>query len=203
MGNIINNLNENELELLKRICIDFVNNCGVLSDDVISEIQFIENVDLLEKIKDMENLKNTVLEMVENGILELVDENGEEFTLEEIQEYLDGFPSDDIECDCEDCETETDIEKMLEVEATTMALNIEKERQERLMDFDILGEEVNSNLSKEALELSNAYILMVKNLIKNGISEGDSLAIANSFVANKLDKSIREIDTINNRNNMI
>ena len=117
MENIINKLNETELELLIKVCEDYVNNMGSLSDEVIEELS--EEEDRLERLHDMSDLN-----------------------------------------------TESDV-------------------------------------VKEALEIANSYAVIVKTLVNQGINYSDAIILGNTYVSSKIEKEIREIDSIALKNNMV
>ena len=92
MENIIEKLNETELELLIKVCEDYVNNMGSLSDEVIEELSEVDSENLIDIVSDGETLKTIIANFVENGIIEVIDENGEPFTSDEVLELLEGIP---------------------------------------------------------------------------------------------------------------
>ena len=187
MENIINKLNETELELLIEVCEDYVNNMGSLSDEVIEELGEVDSENLIDIVSDRETLKDIIVNFVENGIIEVIDENGEPFTSDEVLEY-------------HECEVD-EAQKMLDLKLSSLALSEEEDRLERLHDMSDLNTE--SDIVKEALEMANSYAVIVKTLVNQGISEKDAIILGNTYVSSKIDKEIREIDSVALKNNMV
>ena len=198
MENIINKLNETELELLIRVCEDYVNNMGSLSDEVIEELSEVDSENLIDIVSDGETLKTIIANFVETGIIEVIDENGEPFTSDEVLELLDGIP--DSEEEYHECEVD-EAQKMLDLKLSSLALSEEEDRLERLHDMSDLNTE--SDVVKEALEMANSYAVIVKTLVNQGISEKDAIILGNTYVSSKIDKEIREIDSVALKNNMV
>ena len=198
MENIINKLNETELELLIKVCEDYVNNMGSLSDEVIEELSEVDSENLIDIVSDGETLKAIIANFVETGIIEVIDENGEPFTSDEVLELLDGIP--DSEEEYHECEVD-EAQKMLDLKLSSLALSEEEDRLERLHDMS--GLDTNSEVVKEALELANSYAVIVKTLVNQGISEKDAIILGNTYVSSKIDKEIREIDSVALKNNMV
>ena len=198
MENIINKLNETELELLIKVCEDYVNNMGSLSDEVIEELGEVDSENLIDIVSDGETLKAIITNFVENGIIEVIDENGEPFTSDEVLELLEGIP--DSEEEYHECEVD-EAQKMLDLKLSSLALSEEEDRLERLHDMSDLNTE--SDVVKEALEMANSYAVIVKTLVNQGISEKDAIILGNTYVSSKIDKEIREIDSIALKNNMV
>ena len=198
MENIINKLNETELELLIKVCEDYVNNMGSLSDEVIEELGEVDSENLIDIVSDRETLKDIIVNFVENGIIEVIDENGEPFTSDEVLELLEGIP--DSEEEYHECEVD-EAQKMLDLKLSSVALSEEEDRLERLHDMSDLNTE--SDVVKEALEMANSYAVIVKTLVNQGISEKDAIILGNTYVSSKIDKEIREIDSIALKNNMV
>ena len=198
MENIINKLNETELELLIEVCEDYVNNMGSLSDEVIEELGEVDSENLIDIVSDGETLKTIIANFVENGIIEVIDENGEPFTSDEVLELLEGIP--DSEEEYHECEVD-EAQKMLDLKLSSLALSEEEDRLERLHDMSDLNTE--SDVAKEALEMANSYAVIVKTLVNQGISEKDAIILGNTYVSSKIDKEIREIDSVALKNNMV
>ena len=198
MENIINKLNETELELLIKVCEDYVNNMGSLSDEVIEELGKVDSENLIDIVSDRETLKDIIANFIENGIIEVIDENGEPFTSDEVLELLEGIP--DSEEEYHECEVD-EAQKMLDLKLSSLALSEEEDRLERLHDMSDLNTE--SDVVKEALEMANSYAVIVKTLVNQGISEKDAIILGNTYVSSKIDKEIREIDSITLKNNMV
>ena len=198
MENIINKLNETELELLIKVCEDYVNNMGSLSDEVIEELGEVDSENLIDIVSDGETLKTIIANFVENGIIEVIDENGEPFTSDEVLELLEGIP--DSEEEYHECEVD-EAQKMLDLKLSSLALSEEEDRLERLHNMSDLNTE--SDVVKEALEMANSYAVIVKTLVNQGISEKDAIILGNTYVSSKIDKEIREIDSIALKNNMV
>ena len=198
MENIIEKLNETELELLIKVCEDYVNNMGSLSDEVIEELGEVDSENLIDIVSDRETLKAIIANFIENGIIEVIDENGEPFTSDEVLELLDGIP--DSEEEYHECEVD-EAQKMLDLKLSSLALSEEEDRLERLHDMSDLNTE--SDVVKEALEMANSYAVIVKTLVNQGISEKDAIILGNTYVSSKIDKEIREIDSVALKNNMV
>ena len=198
MENIIEKLNETELELLIKVCEDYVNNMGSLSDEVIEELSEVDSENLIDIVSDGETLKTIIANFVENGIIEVIDENGEPFTSDEVLELLEGIP--DSEEGCHECEVD-EAQKMLDLKLSSLALSEEEDRLERLHDMSDLNTE--SDVVKEALEMANSYAVIVKTLVNQGINYSDAIVVSNSYLSTKLEKEIREIDTVSLKNNMV
>ena len=198
MENIINKLNETELELLIKVCEDYVNNMGSLSDEVIEELGEVDSENLIDIVSDRETLKTIIANFVENGIIEVMDENGEPFTSDEVLELLEGIP--DSEEEYHECEVD-EAQKMLDLKLSSLALSEEEDRLERLHDMSDLNTE--SDVVKEALEMANSYAVIVKTLVNQGISEKDAIILGNTYVSSKIEKEVREIDSIALKNNMV
>ena len=198
MENIIEKLNETELELLIKVCEDYVNNMGSLSDEVIEELGEVDSENLIDIVSDRETLKDIITNFVETGIIEVIDENGEPFTSNEVLELLDGIP--DSEEEYHECEVD-EAQKMLDLKLSSLALSEEEDRLERLHDMSDL--DTNSEVVKEALELANSYAVIVKTLVNQGISEKDAIILGNTYVSSKIDKEIREIEAVTFKNNMV
>ena len=198
MENIINKLNETELELLIKVCEDYVNNMGSLSDEVIEELGEVDSENLIDIVSDGETLKTIIANFVENGMIEVMDENGEPFTSDEVLELLEGIP--DSEEEYHECEVD-EAQKMLDLKLSSLALSEEEDRLERLHDMSDLNTE--SDVVKEALEMANSYAVIVKTLVNQGISEKDAIILGNTYVSSKIDKEIREIDSVALKNNMV
>ena len=198
MENIIEKLNEKELELLIEVCEDYVNNMGSLSDEVIEELGEVDSENLIDIVSDGETLKTIIANFVENGIIEVIDENGEPFTSDEVLELLEGIP--DSEEEYHECEVD-EAQKMLDLKLSSLALSEEEDRLERLHDMSDLNTE--SDVVKEALEMANSYAVIVKTLVNQGISEKDAIILGNTYVSSKIDKEIREIDSVALKNNMV
>ena len=198
MENVIEKLNEKELELLIKVCEDYVNNMGSLSDEVIEELGEVDSENLIDIVSDGETLKTIIANFVENGIIEVIDENGEPFTSDEVLELLEGIP--DSEEEYHECEVD-EAQKMLDLKLSSLALSEEEDRLERLHDMSDLNTE--SDVVKEALEMANSYAVIVKTLVNQGISEKDAIILGNTYVSSKIDKEIREIDSIALKNNMV
>ena len=197
MENIIEKLNEKELELLIKVCEDYVNNMGSLSDEVIEELSEVDSENLIDIVSDGETLKTIIANFVENGIIEVIDENGEPFTSDEVLELLDGIP--DSEEEYHECEVD-EAQKMLDLKLSSLALSEEEDRLERLHDMSDLNTE--SDVVKEALEMANSYAVIVKTLVNQGINYSDAIILGNTFISSKIDKEIREIDSVTLKNNM-
>ena len=198
MENIIEKLNEKELELLIKVCEDYVNNMGSLSDEVIEELGEVDSENLIDIISDRETLKTIIANFVDNGIIEVIDENGEPFTSDEVLELLEGIPDSGEEY--HECEVD-EAQKMLDLKLSSLALSEEEDRLERLHDMSDLNTE--SDVVKEALEMANSYAVIVKTLVNQGISEKDAIILGNTYVSSKIDKEIREIDNVSLKNNMV
>ena len=198
MENIINKLNETELELLIKVCEDYVNNMGSLSDEVIEELGEVDSENLIDIVSDRETLKAIIVNFIDNGMIEVIDENGEPFTSDEVLELLEGIP--DSEEEYHECEVD-EAQKMLDLKLSSLALSEEEDRLERLHDMSDLNTE--SDVVKEALEMANSYAVIVKTLVNQGISEKDAIILGNTYVSSKIDKEIREIDSIALKNNMV
>ena len=198
MENIIEKLNEKELELLIKVCEDYVNNMGSLSDEVIEELGEVDSENLIDIVSDRETLKDIIANFVENGIIEVIDENGEPFTSDEVLELLEGIP--DSEEEYHECEVD-EAQKMLDLKLSSLALSEEEDRLERLHNMSDLNTE--SDVVKEALEMANSYAVIVKTLVNQGISEKDAIILGNTYVSSKIDKEIREIDNVSLKNNMV
>ena len=198
MENIIEKLNETELELLIKVCEDYVNNMGSLSDEVIEELGEVDSENLIDIVSDGETLKTIITNFVENGIIEVIDENGEPFTSDEVLELLEGIT--DSEEEYHECEVD-EAQKMLDLKLSSLALSEEEDRLERLHNMSDLNTE--SDVVKEALEMANSYAVIVKTLVNQGISEKDAIILGNTYVSSKIDKEIREIDSVALKNNMV
>ena len=198
MENIIEKLNETELNLLIKVCEDYVNNMGSLSDEVIEELGEVDSENLIDIVSDGETLKTIIANFVENGMIEVMDENGEPFTSDEVLELLEGIP--DSEEEYHECEVD-EAQKMLDLKLSSLALSEEEDRLERLHDMSDLNTE--SDVVKEALEMANSYAVIVKTLVNQGISEKDAIILGNTYVSSKIDKEIREIDSVALKNNMV
>ena len=198
MENIIEKLNETELELLIKVCEDYVNNMGSLSDEVIEELGEVDSENLIDIVSDRETLKNIITNFVENGIIEVMDENGEPFTSDEVLELLEGIP--DSEEEYHECEVD-EAQKMLDLKLSSLALSEEEDRLERLHNMSDLNTE--SDVVKEALEMANSYAVIVKTLVNQGINYSDAIILGNTFISSKIDKEIREIDSVALKNNMV
>ena len=198
MENIIEKLNETELELLIKVCEDYVNNMGSLSDEVIEELGKVDSENLIDIVSDRETLKDIIANFIENGIIEVIDENGEPFTSDEVLELLEGIP--DSEEEYHECEVD-EAQKMLDLKLSSLALSEEEDRLERLHDMSDLNTE--SDVVKEALEMANSYAVIVKTLVNQGINYSDAIILGNTYVSSKIDKEIREIDTVSLKNNMV
>ena len=198
MENIINKLNETELELLIKVCEDYVNNMGSLSDEVIEELSEVDSENLIDIVSDGETLKTIIANFVETGIIEVIDENGEPFTSDEVLELLEGIP--DSEEEYHECEVD-EAQKMLDLKLSSLALSEEEDRLERL--HDMRGLNTESDVVKEALEMANSYAIIVKTLVNQGINYSDAIILGNTFISSKIDKEIREIDTVSLKNNMV
>ena len=198
MENIIEKLNETELELLIKVCEDYVNNMGSLSDEVIEELGEVDSENLIDIVSDGETLKDIISNFVETGIIEVIDENGEPFTSDEVLELLEGIP--DSEEEYHECEVD-EAQKMLDLKLSSLALSEEEDRLERLHDMSDLNTE--SDVVKEALEMANSYAVIVKTLVNQGISEKDAIILGNTYVSSKIEKEIREIDNVSLKNNMV
>ena len=198
MENIINKLNETELELLIKVCEDYVNNMGSLSDEVIEELGEVDSENLIDIVSDRETLKDIIVNFVENGIIEVIDENGEPFTSDEVLELLEGIP--DSEEEYHECEVD-EAQKMLDLKLSSLALSEEEDRLERLHNMSDLNTE--SDVVKEALEMANSYAVIVKTLVNQGINYSDAIILGNTYVSSKIEKEIREIDSVALKNNMV
>ena len=198
MENIIEKLNETELELLIKVCEDYVNNMGSLSDEVIEELSEVDSENLIDIVSDGETLKTIIANFVENGIIEVIDENGEPFTSDEVLELLEGIP--DSEEEYHECEVD-EAQKMLDLKLSSLALSEEEDRLERLHNMSDLNTE--SDVVKEALEMANSYAVIVKTLVNQGINYSDAIILGNTYVSSKIDKEIREIDSVSLKNNMV
>ena len=198
MENIIEKLNETELELLIKVCEDYVNNMGSLSDEVIEELGEVDSENLIDIVSDRETLKDIIVNFIDNGMIEVIDENGEPFTSDEVLALLDGIP--DSEQEYHECEVD-EAQKMLDLKLSSLALSEEEDRLERLHDMS--GLDTNSEVVKEALELANSYAVIVKTLVNQGISEKDAIILGNTYVSSKIDKEIREIEAVTFKNNMV
>ena len=198
MENIIEKLNETELELLIKVCEDYVNNMGSLSDEVIEELSEMDSENLIDIVSDRETLKAIIVNFIDTGMIEVIDENGEPFTSDEVLELLEGIP--DSEEEYHECEVD-EAQKMLDLKLSSLALSEEEDRLERLHDMSDLNTE--SDIVKEALEMANSYAVIVKTLVNQGINYSDAIILGNTFVSSKIDKEIREIDTVSLKNNMV
>ena len=198
MENIIEKLNETELELLIKVCEDYVNNMGSLSDEVIEELSEVDSENLIDIVSDRETLKDIIVNFIDTGMIEVIDENGEPFTSDEVLELLEGIP--DSEEEYHECEVD-EAQKMLDLKLSSLALSEEEDRLERLHDMSDLNTE--SDVVKEALEMANSYAVIVKTLVNQGISEKDAIILGNTYVSSKIDKEIREIDGVALKNNMV
>ena len=198
MENIIEKLNETELELLIKVCEDYVNNMGSLSDEVIEELGEVDSENLIDIVSDRETLKDIIVNFIDTGMIEVIDENGEPFTSDEVLELLEGIP--DSEEEYHECEVD-EAQKMLDLKLSSLALSEEEDRLERLHDMSDLNTE--SDVVKEALEMANSYAVIVKTLVNQGISEKDAIILGNTYVSSKIDKEIREIDNVSLKNNMV
>lgn len=198
MENIIEKLNETELELLIKVCEDYVNNMGSLSDEVIEELSEMDSENLIDIVSDRETLKAIIVNFIDTGMIEVIDENGEPFTSDEVLELLEGIP--DSEEEYHECEVD-EAQKMLDLKLSSLALSEEEDRLERLHDMSDLNTE--SDVVKEALEMANSYAVIVKTLVNQGINYSDAIILGNTFVSSKIDKEIREIDTVSLKNNMV
>ena len=198
MENIIEKLNETELELLIKVCEDYVNNMGSLSDEVIEELSEVDSENLIDIVSDRETLKAIIVNFIDTGMIEVIDENGEPFTSDEVLELLEGIP--DSEEEYHECEVD-EAQKMLDLKLSSLALSEEEDRLERLHDMSDLNTE--SDVVKEALEMANSYAVIVKTLVNQGINYSDSIVVANTFISSKIDKEIREIDSVSLKNNMV
>ena len=198
MENIIEKLNETELELLIKVCEDYVNNMGSLSDEVIEELSEVDSENLIDIVSDRETLKAIIVNFIDTGMIEVIDENGEPFTSDEVLELLEGIP--DSEEEYHECEVD-EAQKMLDLKLSSLALSEEEDRLERLHDMSDLNTE--SDVVKEALEMANSYAVIVKTLVNQGINYSDSIVVANSYLSTKLEKEIKEIDTVSLKNSMV
>ena len=198
MENIINKLNETELELLIKVCEDYVNNMGSLSDEVIEELSEVDSENLIDIVSDGETLKTIIVNFIDTGMIEVIDENGEPFTSDEVLELLEGIP--DSEEEYHECEVD-EAQKMLDLKLSSLALSEEEDRLERLHDMSDLNTE--SDVVKEALEMANSYAVIVKTLVNQGINYSDAIVVSNSYLSTKLEKEIREIDNVSLKNNMV
>lgn len=198
MENIIEKLNETELELLIKVCEDYVNNMGSLSDEVIEELSEVDSENLIDIVSDRETLKAIIVNFIDTGMIEVIDENGEPFTSDEVLELLESIP--DSEEEYHECEVD-EAQKMLDLKLSSLALSEEEDRLERLHDMSDLNTE--SDVVKEALEMANSYAVIVKTLVNQGINYSDAIILGNTFVSSKIDKEIREIDTVSLKNNMV
>ena len=198
MENIIEKLNETELELLIKVCEDYVNNMGSLSDEVIEELNEVDSENLVDIVSDGETLKTIIANFVETGIIKVIDENGEPFTSDEVLELLEGIS--DSEEEYHECEVD-EAQKMLDLKLSSLALSEEEDRLKRLHNMSDLNTE--SDIVKEALEMANSYAVIVKTLVNQGISEKDAIVLGNTFISSKIDKEIREIDSVALKNNMV
>ena len=131
-------------------------------------------------------------------MIEVIDENGEPFTSDEVLELLEGIP--DSEEEYHECEVD-EAQKMLDLKLSSLALSEEEDRLERLHDMSDLNTE--SDVVKEALEMANSYAVIVKTLVNQGINYSDAIILGNTYVSSKIDKEIREIDSIALKNNMV
>ena len=198
MENIIEKLNETELELLVKVCEDYVNNMGSLSDEVIEELSEVDSENLIDIVSDRETLKDIIVNFIDTGMIEVIDENGEPFTSDEVLELLEGIP--DSEEEYHECEVD-EAQKMLDLKLSSLALSEEEDRLERLHDMSDLNTE--SDVVKEALEMANSYAIIVKTLVNQGINYSDAIILGNTYVSSKIDKEIREIDSVALKNNMV
>ena len=171
---------------------------GSLSDEVIEELHEVDSENLIDIVSDRETLKTIIANFVENGIIEVIDENGEPFTSDEVLELLEGIP--DSEEEYHECEVD-EAQKMLDLKLSSLALSEEEDRLERLHDMSDLNTE--SDVVKEALEMANSYAVIVKTLVNQGINYSDAIVVSNSYLSTKLEKEIREIDTVSLKNNMV
>ena len=198
MENIIEKLNETELELLIKVCEDYVNNMGSLSDEVIEELSEVDSENLIDIVSDRETLKDIIVNFIDTGMIEVIDENGEPFTSDEVLELLEGVP--DSEEEYHECEVD-EAQKMLDLKLSSLALSEEEDRLERLHDMGDLNTE--SDAAKEALEIANSYAVIVKTLVNQGINYSDAIVVSNNYLSTKLEKEIREIDNVSSKNNMV
>lgn len=198
MENIIEKLNETELNLLVKVCEEYVNNMGSLSDEVIEELSEMDSENLIDIVSDRETLKDIIINFIDMGMIEVIDENGEPFTSDEVLELLEGVP--DSEEEYHECEIDK-AQKMLDLKLSSLTLSEEEDRLERLHNMSDLNTE--SDAAKEALEIANSYAVIVKTLVNQGISEKDAIILGNTFISSKIDKEIREIDTVSLKNNMV
>ena len=153
MENIIEKLNETELELLIKVCEDYVNNMGSLSDEVIEELGEVDSENLIDIVSDRETLKDIIVNFIDTGMIEVIDENGEPFTSDEVLELLEGIPDSGEEY--HECEVD-EAQKMLDLKLSSLALSEEEDRLERLHDMSDLNTE--SDIVKEALEIGRAHV---------------------------------------------
>ena len=198
MENIIEKLNETELELLIKVCEDYVNNMGSLSDEVIEELSEVDSENLIDIVSDRETLKAIIVNFIDTGMIEVIDENGEPFTSDEVLELLEGIP--DTEEEYHECEVD-EAQKMLDLKLSSLALSEEEDRLERLHDMSDLNTE--SDVVKEALEMANSYAVIVKTLVNQGINYSDAIILGNTFISSKIEKEVREIDSVALKNNMV
>lgn len=198
MENIIEKLNETELELLIKVCEDYVNNMGSLSDEVIEELSEVDSENLIDIVSDRETLKAIIVNFIDTGMIEVIDENGEPFTSDEVLELLEGVS--DSEEEYHECEVD-EAQKMLDLKLSSLALSEEEDRLERLHDMSDLNTE--SDVVKEALEMANSYAVIVKTLVNQGINYSDAIILGNTFISSKIEKEVREIDTVSLKNNMV
>ena len=198
MENIIEKLNETELNLLIKVCEDYVNNMGSLSDEVIEELSEMDSENLIDIVSDRETLKDIIVNFIDTGMIEVIDENGEPFTSDEVLELLEGVP--DSEEEYHECEVD-EAQKMLDLKLSSLALSEEEDRLERLHDMGDLNTE--SDAAKEALEIANSYAVIVKTLVNQGINYSDAIVVSNNYLSTKLEKEIREIDNVSSKNNMV
>ena len=198
MENIIEKLNETELELLIKVCEDYVNNMGSLSDEVIEKLNEVDSENLIDIVSDRETLKDIIVNFIDTGMIEVIDENGKPFTSDEVLELLEGIPNSEEEY--HECEVD-EAQKMLDLKLSSLALSEEEDRLERLHDMS--GLDTNSETAQEALEMANSYAVIVKTLVNQGINYSDAIILGNTFISSKIDKEIREIDSVSLKNNMV
>ena len=180
MENIIEKLNEKELDLLIRIAESYVSSEDDTVDyDLIVEASELDNPDILYILSDVEKLDEIVGVLEDNGLMFNENYNEEEY---------------------HECEVD-EAQKMLDLKLSSLALSEEEDRLERLHDMSDLNTE--SDVVKEALEMANSYAVIVKTLVNQGISEKDAIILGNTYVSSKIDKEIREIDSVALKNNMV
>ena len=169
-----------------------------ISDEVIEKLGEVDSENLIDIVSDRETLKIIIANFVENGIIEVIDENGEPFTSDEVLELLEGIP--DSEEEYHECDVD-EAQKMLDLKLSSLALSEEEDRLERLHDMSDLNTE--SDVVKEALEMANSYAVIVKTLVNQGINYSDAIILGNTYVSSKIEKEVREIDSIALKNNMV